>query len=439
MKKIVLVLLLVIAASTYTEAHRHGHRHFSISIQTFYDELSPYGDWLYTPDYGYVWKPFFERPEYFRPYSSGGNWVYTEYGWTWVSDYSWGWAPFHYGRWTFDDYLGWMWIPGYEWGPGWVTWGSYNDYYGWAPLGPNINVSVNFNWYAPDPWWTFVPTHRFCSNNWHNYIYDRPVHITNITHITNVYVYNDQNRRNDNWFHGPRISDVERHTNHRVRQMRVVDNDRPDNLRADNDQVRVYRPEVEQRREESRPSNYRDMKSERRNTTSMRQDARSNNPGNTRMRSDNNELRNSERTRTENMPARSASPRENTNNERSNGSRYETPSGQSRNSSNTPDYRQERSRDQKNTEAGRQNQNNERQVARPSGNQVKEENKVNRSRETSEPRQSRNEGNPKVGKAKAETGNSSNQNRTEKRESSSKSSRSSGSSNDKSKENSPRR
>jgi hypothetical protein len=285
MKKILIVLFLIIASGSIAEAHRHGHRHFTITVQTFYDELSPFGDWIYSPDYGYVWRPYFDYPENFRPYSSRGNWVNTEYGWTWVSDYPWGWATFHYGRWYFDDYLGWMWIPGYEWAPAWVSWGSYGDYWGWAPLGPSINVSVNFNWFAPDPWWTFVPRRHFCSHDWYHHIYDRPIHVTNITYINNI--YNDRNdvRRSNSWFYGPRVSDVERHTKTHVRQMRVVDNDRPDNLRVDNDQVRVYRPGVDQNRENSRPGQYRDMEQERKGGRMVQQNSRSNDPGNYQKRS----------------------------------------------------------------------------------------------------------------------------------------------------------
>ena len=37
---------------------------------------------------------------------------------------------------------GWYWVPGYEWAPAWVAWRNNNDYYGWAPLSPGLNVSV---------------------------------------------------------------------------------------------------------------------------------------------------------------------------------------------------------------------------------------------------------------------------------------------------------
>ncbi|MCK9205343.1 MAG: hypothetical protein M0P58_13055, partial [Bacteroidales bacterium] len=123
MKKILVVLAFMMVTSLGAEAHGLYNNHVTISVQTFYDELSPYGDWIYTPEYGYAWRPYIDCAEDFRPYATRGNWANTDLGWNWVSDYRWGWATFHYGRWFFDDYLGWMWIPGYEWAPAWVTWG----------------------------------------------------------------------------------------------------------------------------------------------------------------------------------------------------------------------------------------------------------------------------------------------------------------------------
>ena len=62
----------------------------------FYDELSPYGDWVQTRDYGWAWFPRDTHP-YWRPYTDG-RWVTTEYGWTWFSYEPFGWATYHYSR-----------------------------------------------------------------------------------------------------------------------------------------------------------------------------------------------------------------------------------------------------------------------------------------------------------------------------------------------------
>jgi hypothetical protein len=98
-----------------------------VSYQTFYDNLSPYGQWIDYPNYGYVWSPSVGAD--FKPYATNGHWVYTDMGWTWASDYNWGWATFHYGRWFYDNSYGWLWVPGYDWAPAWVSWRSSNDYY----------------------------------------------------------------------------------------------------------------------------------------------------------------------------------------------------------------------------------------------------------------------------------------------------------------------
>ena len=52
------------------------------SFQIFYDELAPYGKWIDYPGEGYVWCPRVEAN--FQPYSTRGNWVNTEHGWTWA-------------------------------------------------------------------------------------------------------------------------------------------------------------------------------------------------------------------------------------------------------------------------------------------------------------------------------------------------------------------
>jgi hypothetical protein len=93
----------------------------SVSIQVFYDELSPHGRWISYPQYGYVWIPGVDAG--FRPYYTNGYWVSTDNGWLWMSDYDWGWAPFHYGSWFYDGAYGWIWVQGYHWAPAWVTWG----------------------------------------------------------------------------------------------------------------------------------------------------------------------------------------------------------------------------------------------------------------------------------------------------------------------------
>jgi hypothetical protein len=114
------------------------------NFQTFYDNLSSQGNWVQTNNYGYVWQPNVQDPDW-APYTDG-HWVYTDEGWTWVADDSepWGWATYHYGRWVNIDGQGWAWVPGYTWAPAWVSWRYGGGYCGWAPLPPDTFVGIDF-------------------------------------------------------------------------------------------------------------------------------------------------------------------------------------------------------------------------------------------------------------------------------------------------------
>ena len=138
----VLVIFLGLLMSSVIFTKKASAQEPNVSFQVFYDQLSPYGQWVDYPNYGYVWIP--DAGPDFSPYSSGGHWIMTDYGWTWVSDYNWGWAPFHYGRWDYDNYYGWFWVPDNEWGPAWVIWRRANGYYGWEPMEPGISISASF-------------------------------------------------------------------------------------------------------------------------------------------------------------------------------------------------------------------------------------------------------------------------------------------------------
>jgi len=123
--------------STDPQEQQYDDGYDANAYQQFESELSPYGAWEDVPSYGHVWVPSPSVVGYdFTPYGTGGNWIDSEYGWTWNSDYDWGWAPFHYGRWMVMGGYGWCWIPGTTWGPAWVNWRWGGGYVGWAPMGP---------------------------------------------------------------------------------------------------------------------------------------------------------------------------------------------------------------------------------------------------------------------------------------------------------------
>ncbi len=80
----------------------------AVMQMTGINELSGYGSWEQSPDYGAIWYP--NVAPGWAPYHYG-HWAYVmPWGWTWVEDEPWGFAPFHYGRWA-QFYGRWGWIP----------------------------------------------------------------------------------------------------------------------------------------------------------------------------------------------------------------------------------------------------------------------------------------------------------------------------------------
>src|SRR6185503_2328502 len=248
----------------------------NVSFQSFYDELSPYGEWIDYPEYGYVWRPDNYRYRDFHPYRSDGRWAWSEeYGWLWVSDYEWGWAPFHYGRWVYDDYDGWLWVPDYEWGPAWVEWRGGDDYYGWAPMRPGIHISINIgNRYdLPYNYWSFAPRRYINSPRISSYCmgYDRNTYIFKNTTIINNY------NTGRNYYTGPSRYEVERYT--RIDPVRVRESQRAGRTTFDRNEVSIYRPYINRGRDNASPRNF-ERYDQRTRTGAF--DRRSNNNGTVR-------------------------------------------------------------------------------------------------------------------------------------------------------------
>ncbi|MBC7616606.1 MAG: hypothetical protein H7202_11130 [Pedobacter sp.] len=233
---ILLGLLLLLTGTTQNVMAQNE----DVSLQSFYDELSPYGQWIKDPQYGYVWRPDVDQEE-FRPYYTNGRWAMTEYGNTWVSNYDWGWAPFHYGRWVYNRYNDWLWIPGTTWGPAWVSWRSGGGQYGWAPLGPMLSIGINIGrggYRIPDMCWNFVPYDNIYYSNYPRYYGNRNrIYIQNTVIINNTYVYN-----NRTYYTGPRADEIRRNTNQNVTVYNVNRNSRPGASRIDNNTVNIYSP-----------------------------------------------------------------------------------------------------------------------------------------------------------------------------------------------------
>ncbi|HZE89230.1 MAG TPA: DUF6600 domain-containing protein [Verrucomicrobiae bacterium] len=164
-----------------------------VSFDLFYSNLSPHGTWQVSAQYGRVWRPSVETPGW-SPYVDG-HWVYTDLGWSWVSDYPWGAIPYHYGTWVADPESGWVWVPGYTWAPAWVTFRSGPDYVGWAPVAPGFNVGVSVGLAVPvASSFVFVSCHDFLSPSLHGSVipYSRATGVyTNTRVVNNLTVRNN--------------------------------------------------------------------------------------------------------------------------------------------------------------------------------------------------------------------------------------------------------
>ncbi len=214
-----------------------------VSFQVFYDELSPYGEWIDYQNYGYVWIP--DAGADFVPYSTSGYWQLTDYGWTWVSDYEWGWAPFHYGRWGYDNYYGWLWVPDNQWGPSWVNWRSAEGYYGWSPIEPGISLSLSFGrqYDRNNDHWMFVRDRDFERHDLNRYSVNRSENariIGSSTMINTTYIDN----RRTIYVSGPARDDVQRVIGRKINPIAIQENSRP-GKDQNNGQLRIYRPQIE--------------------------------------------------------------------------------------------------------------------------------------------------------------------------------------------------
>lgn len=145
----------------FARADSRSVRYVPAALPGVYD-LDAHGDWIETPEYGWVWSPRQVAADW-APYRAGDWRWHPGYGWTWIAQEPWGWVPYHYGRWAYhrsrwcwvprvivDVAFGWRWRPHlvvfFGWGGGRYNrgyrdgyWDGYRDgrgYLGWCPLGP---------------------------------------------------------------------------------------------------------------------------------------------------------------------------------------------------------------------------------------------------------------------------------------------------------------
>lgn len=223
MKRLFLIFLTWISLSLSAPAQAGSN----VSLDFFYDNLGPEGNWIELAGYGYCWQPDVAVGNpYWRPYADG-YWAFTDVGWTWVSYEDFGWATYHYGRWLRLRGRGWVWVPGRIWGPAWVSWRVGNDFVGWAPIPARVGydggfaspvgADVDIEFDIGPTYYAFVDIRYFGEPILRERILEpgmnvtyvtRTVNVTNITYVDSV-VYN----------HGPNFDLLTRRSARPIRRM----------------------------------------------------------------------------------------------------------------------------------------------------------------------------------------------------------------------------
>ena len=165
---IAILVMAVIAIGPVKSANADA---FSFSVG-FHDELSPYGGWFNYSNYGNVWRPYNHTG--FRPYVDG-YWGYTNYGPTWYGNEPYASYVYHYGNWVFTPQYGWIWIPGNTWHAGNVNWSYGGGYIGWSPAYPSGYGGGYgggyYGGYNNPNLWVVIDVNRFGYNSYQPYAY----------------------------------------------------------------------------------------------------------------------------------------------------------------------------------------------------------------------------------------------------------------------------
>jgi hypothetical protein len=240
----------------------------SVSFQSFYDELSPVGEWIkiskdeinddlkdgegqgFSSDIiqqdedVYIWRPT-GVDDGWHPYLNG-KWIYTTQGWLWASNYSWGWAVYHYGRWWNSKLYGWVWLPGHVWAPAWVRWKITDGHIGWCPLSPyakwNIYTGItlnNYHYTHRDEDWIFVNKSGFMDEISQKNRVDVSRNGSYLQKANDVLNIKYENSRMQNY--GPDVKDIENKLGKKIiaKEIKVTKNkNKP--LVGDND-VSIYK------------------------------------------------------------------------------------------------------------------------------------------------------------------------------------------------------
>jgi hypothetical protein len=101
----------------------------TVDFDNVIEALKDSGTWAANPVHKFDYRP--KAAADWAPYRNG-QWLYTDYGWTWRGDDKGSWMTDHYGYWTRRDTNGaWAWVPGGYWLPSTIEWLRSGDYLGW--------------------------------------------------------------------------------------------------------------------------------------------------------------------------------------------------------------------------------------------------------------------------------------------------------------------
>ena len=252
----IIIIICFLACFVYSDVRSAGP-----DISIFYDRLAPHGEWVSVSPYGWCWAPSNVEPVW-RPYTEG-HWVYTDYGWTFISDTEWAWAVYHYGRWAHSPEYGWIWVPGTDWGPAWVAWRSGGGYTGWAPLPPEIGfdertglIMSAYDMDSMDPfYWSFINDEWFMEPVIVTYIIVPARNETIIKKTRNVTKYSTENKKIIN--HGVDAKNVEKASGKKVARYKISEAG-SDNVSGGNikgGKIIFYQPKISGDKPDREPQN----------------------------------------------------------------------------------------------------------------------------------------------------------------------------------------
>ena len=102
-----------------------------IDFDQVIDGLKDKGQWESVGEEIFAFRPTSKNAAW-RPFREG-QWLYTDYGWTWTSNEPSSWATDHYGTWTKRKLSNWAWMPDGQWISAPVEWLKNGNHIGWRP------------------------------------------------------------------------------------------------------------------------------------------------------------------------------------------------------------------------------------------------------------------------------------------------------------------